>query len=110
MLDPECLWTHKPVAGAVTNRTKTISRTFLALRIALVQVRVYTSAGTFGALAVCPACGASLAHHPATSSTDSSFAERIDRSLSATKPTAVSIAVRVVSSVQHHSEAFPNSG
>ena len=47
--------------------------------------------------------------HRATSST-SSLAERTERSLSATSPTAVSIAERVVSSVQHHKEEFPSSG
>ena len=35
---------------------------------------------------------------------------RSDRSLSATIPTAVSMALRVVSSVQHHSAALPSSG
>ena len=49
--------------------------------------------------------------HRATSSTPaSSFADCTGRSLSATSPTAVSIALRVVSSVQHHSAAFPSSG
>ena len=49
--------------------------------------------------------------HRATSSTpSSSLADRADRSLSATSPTAVSIAPRVVSSVQHHNAAFPSSG
>ncbi len=35
---------------------------------------------------------------------------RTERSLSATSPTAVSIALRVVISVQHHSAALPSSG
>src|SRR5215467_2215025 len=52
---------------------------------------------------------ASCMLHRATSSA-SSLADRTDRSLSATNPTAVSIALRVVNSVQHHNAAFPNSG
>ena len=52
--------------------------------------------------------------HRATSSmslrTSASFMARVERSLSATRPTAVSIAVRVVISVQHQSAALPNSG
>ena len=47
--------------------------------------------------------------HRATSST-SSLEDRIERSLSETNPTAVSIALRVVNSVQHHKAAFPSSG
>ena len=47
--------------------------------------------------------------HRATSST-SSFADRTERSLSATRPTAVSMALRVVNSVQHHNAALPSSG
>ena len=47
--------------------------------------------------------------HRATSST-SSFAVRTERSLSAISPAAVSIALRVVSSVQHQSAALPSSG
>src|SRR4051794_15800564 len=50
-----------------------------------------------------------LEDHRAISSI-SSFAERTERSLSATTPTAVSIAERVVSSVQHHKLALPSSG
>ena len=42
--------------------------------------------------------------------TSASFMARVELSLSATRPTAVSIAVRVVISVQHQSAALPNSG
>src|SRR5208283_449446 len=52
-----------------------------------------------------------LVLHRVTSAISASvLAGRADRSLSATNPTAVSIALRVVSSVQHHRAAFPNSG
>jgi hypothetical protein len=54
--------------------------------------------------------GKAALFHRATSATSSSLDDRTERSLSATNPTAVSIALRVVSSVQHHSAAFPNSG
>src|SRR5579863_1016364 len=47
--------------------------------------------------------------HRATSST-SSLADFTESSLSATTPTAASIELRVVSSVQHHNAAFPSSG
>lgn len=48
--------------------------------------------------------------HRATSSSTSSLADRTERSLSAIRPAAVSIALRVVSSVQHQSAALPSSG
>ena len=48
--------------------------------------------------------------HRATSSGVSSFAFRTERSLSATWPTAVSMVLREVNSVQHQSEALPSSG
>src|SRR6266404_9989246 len=51
-----------------------------------------------------------LRRHLATSSGSSSFILRTERSLSATRPTAVSIIARVVSSVQHQRAAGPSSG
>src|SRR6267378_8140038 len=50
-----------------------------------------------------------LRRHRATSSGSASFL-RTERSLSATRPTAVSIMERVVNSVQHHRAALPSSG
>jgi len=50
------------------------------------------------------------AFHRVTSCSSTSFILRTPRSLSATRPTAVSIMERVVSSVQHHSAALPISG
>src|SRR5215472_5791804 len=47
--------------------------------------------------------------HGATSS-GSSRALLTERSLSATWPTAVSMVLREVNSVQHHNDAFPSSG
>src|SRR5579862_552988 len=52
---------------------------------------------------------ARLVPHRATSSA-SSFAGRSEALLSSSNPAAASIAVRVVSSVQHHNAALPSSG
>jgi hypothetical protein len=97
------------VTATAYARTRAVS----TLGVSFVEVRICAGPIAFRAFAIAFALFANWIDqnraHRASSST-SSFADFTGSSLSATMPTAVSIAVRVVISVQHHNDAFPSSG